>query len=224
MRARHQPVGDRLGAGWVRRWRSRPGSTWVCGPSGLLPSGGGIGWNTSTRPSRLTNTRCGLVAQDDAHRRGCRTPDVRNSARSCAAISGSAMRTQQSTCSAPRPRSNRTAWRSLLAQRVVSAPSSVSTVRPLMAHRSSGRQSATRWFQLSLVVVSKANGRMSVRSAMRMPPRSVTAASDVMPRDSAAGSPASRANSAMAPKVPTLHCVSASCHLRVEERDQPRPS
>ncbi len=67
-----------------------------------------------------------------------------------------------------------------------------------------------RWFQLSFVVVSNANGRMPARSSMRMPPRSVTAASDAVPRVSATGSPGSRANSAMAPKVPRLHCVSAS--------------
>ena len=40
---------------------------------------------------------------------------------------------------------------------------SVSTVRRFMAQRSAGRQSAMRWFQLSLVVVSNAISRMSGR-------------------------------------------------------------
>jgi class 3 adenylate cyclase len=73
-----------------------------------------------------------------------------------ARLAGSLLRTQTSTCKAPRPRSNRTAARSSARKASRSGPTSVSTERPLMAQASCLRQSATRWFQLSEVSDSEA--------------------------------------------------------------------
>ena len=55
-----------------------------------------------------------------------------------------------------------------------SGPSSVSTARRFIALSASGRQNATRWLQLCVVIVSNATGRRSGRASSRMPPRGVT--------------------------------------------------
>ena len=43
MRTGNPPLRNRLGCRMLRPLLSSFGSTWVCGPSGLLPVGGGIG-------------------------------------------------------------------------------------------------------------------------------------------------------------------------------------
>jgi hypothetical protein len=91
-----------------------------------------------------------------------------------------------------------------------SRSSSVNTVRRFIAQPPAGRQRATRWLQLDLATHSNANGRHSSDSSMAMPPRAVTAAAPVSDRVRLTFSSRSRENSAMPPKVPRLHCVSAS--------------
>ena len=82
------------------------------------------------------------------------------SSRNRAARLGSPMRTQKSACSAPRPRSNRIDPRSSGRSASRSGPSSVNTLRRFIAQSSAGRQSATRWLQPVLVMLSNANGRL----------------------------------------------------------------
>ena len=80
----------------------------------------------------------------------------------------------------------------------------------IMAQLSLGRHSATRWLQLSLVVDSEAIKRRPAQGAMRRPPFAVTTETASCERSSDAGSPASRVNSAIAPKVPKLQPASMS--------------
>ena len=72
-----------------------------------------------------------------------------------------------------------------------------------MAQASWGRQSATRWLQLSVVGDSEAIARNLLCVSMRMPPSAVTA--EIMPssRSSVVASSASRVNSAMTPNGKT---------------------
>src|SRR5215472_10167258 len=79
-----------------------------------------------------------------------------------------------------------------------------------MAHWRSGRHNAMRWFQLSRVVLSEANSRTPLPGSMRIPPRPVMAARATLLYDRVSGSSASRANSAIAPKVPRLQLVHGS--------------
>ncbi len=128
---------------------------WVCGPSGLVPPGPGIGVNTSIRPIRVRNTRCGPAATRAAAtglpgEKSGRPAPCRRAAR----VPGSAVRTQASTARRPRPRSNRMDPRSSGRAASASGPSSVTVARPAMAQASSGRQRAMAWFQPEAKAVS----------------------------------------------------------------------
>ena len=116
------------------------GSTWVCGPSGLLPDAGGY---------RLIDFDTAELADEHAMRigrkrslpsRDCRVRTRRGRhARAIAlAVSRSSIRTQNCLWRRDRDRTGRM-LRSLAAQGL-SAPSSVSTVRRLIAQSASGRQ------------------------------------------------------------------------------------
>src|SRR5215813_7623978 len=89
-----------------------------------------------------------------------------------------------------------------------------------MAQPSAGRQSATRWLQLSRVALSEATRRRSWTGRMRIAPRPVAAESESSARSITTGSSGSRMNSAMALKVLRLQAVdgSSSCAARTPKR------
>ncbi len=130
-----------------------------------------------------------IGVKDQSHRRiaGLRTPRGRYARAIARWFRDRSIRTQKSACNAPRPRSNRIEPRSCGRNASRSAPSSVSTVRRFIAQSSSGRQSAIRWFQPVLVVLSEANGRLSAWCRSAMPPRAVTAETDSADRVSTTG-------------------------------------
>ena len=195
----------------VRLLRKSFGRTWVCGPSGLFPFAAGMGWNTSTRPTRLMNTRGGLAASI--------TPiaelfDSNNPLPQCAPkLFGHIRIGHTHACvHLHRVEAEVEQDRSRSASRIASAsgPSSVSTLRRCMAQASCGRHSATRWFQLSLVVLSEAKKRSPSTNRIRIAPRSVAAEKTAPVVSRSTGSSGSRMNSAMAPKVPRLQLVAGS--------------
>ena len=111
-------------AAWVRLLASSFGRTCVCGPIGEVPPGGrdrliDLG-AAATRHEHAVR----VVREDQSHRGivGRRTAQRPAQARSFAARSGSAVRTQASTCSASRPRSNRHRAAVLRAQGLLVGP------------------------------------------------------------------------------------------------------
>ena len=156
-------------------------------------------------------TRCGLVSSSRPIAGFAGSSTERPQwLRSCATKLWSSIRTHRSACSAPRPRSNRIDPRCSGCKASRSTSSAVNTVRRFIAQSPAGRQSATRWLQLDLVMHSNANGRQSFDSSMAMPPRVVTAPAPVADCVRRTFSSRSRENSAMPPKVPRLHWVSGS--------------
>ena len=91
----------------------------------------------------------------------------------------------------------------------------VEAVRAIFADEASWKldgdlPNATRWLQSCVVIVSNATGRKFGRATSRMPPRGVTTDIDISSLAMSARSSGSRMNSAIAPKVPRLHCACGS--------------
>ena len=176
MRAGHAPIGHRLGRGMrplvlqelrqnmrVRPLRA-PATRRRNRLEHLDPAHPAQEHAMRTRGEDMTHRRIVTVER--------RTPAQE---RSFARRTGSDTRMQASSCTVSRPRSNSTAFWSSLQSACMSGPSSVSTERRCMTQLAAGRQSETRWLQLSRVALSEAKRRNSGCATIRMPPRGVTA-------------------------------------------------
>jgi len=177
---RQPPRRDRIGGGGgcARPLASRAGSRWVRGPFEEVPSGGGMGVNTSTRPARDANTRCGRrLASAVAAPVAGSSRALPATARGKAMASGSRVRTHASMCGAPSPRSNSRASRSRARTASASGPSSVITARRPVALAASGRHSATLCAQWPPAPTerSKATGSSCGLAVIRIAPRAVDA-------------------------------------------------
>ena len=189
---------------------------------GSCRSGGGIGWNTSIRPTRLTNTRCGLAARMTpiAGIAGLEHRTARAVRASSAATRGIGhahagvdlqrveAEIEQDRAAivlraAPRGRGRARSARAPVHGAGCLRQAERDAMAPAVARRALGGHEPHAGARLEPDAAARGDRRH--RAASRAP--------------SSTGSPASRVNSASAPNVPRLQCVSQSAKLRGEKRN-----